>query len=157
MAVAVNGLPGDPLLADVGGAIRADGGTGQAFAADVTDGPQVEALVAAIAEAWAPVDVLVVDATGPQPDIPVEDATWDDHLDQLAFFVHSLVLLSRAVLPAMRVRGSGRIVHVDSEVADRPTPNRSAYVTAKGARVALGGYVTGQRLVVDGGRRLGWS
>jgi 3-oxoacyl-[acyl-carrier protein] reductase len=37
----------------------------------------------------------------------------------------------------MRARGYGRIVHVDSEVADRPPPHRSAYSTAKSAQVGL--------------------
>jgi len=47
------------------------------------------------------------------------------------------VLLGHAVLPGMRARGHGRIVHVDSEVADRPPPGRSAYATAKSAQIGL--------------------
>jgi len=47
------------------------------------------------------------------------------------------VLLGRAVLAGMRARGSGRIVHVDSEVADRPPVGRSAYAAAKAAQIAL--------------------
>jgi 3-oxoacyl-[acyl-carrier protein] reductase len=37
----------------------------------------------------------------------------------------------------MRERGWGRIVHVDSEVADRVPPARSAYVAAKSAQIGL--------------------
>ena len=37
----------------------------------------------------------------------------------------------------MQAHGYGRIVHVDSEVADRPPPHRSAYATAKSAQVGL--------------------
>jgi 3-oxoacyl-[acyl-carrier protein] reductase len=37
----------------------------------------------------------------------------------------------------MQQRRFGRIIHIDSEVADRPPPNRSAYVTAKAAQVGL--------------------
>jgi 3-oxoacyl-[acyl-carrier protein] reductase len=47
------------------------------------------------------------------------------------------VLLGRAVLPGMRARGFGRIVQIDSEVADRPPPGRSAYATAKSAQIGL--------------------
>ncbi|HMG40038.1 MAG TPA: SDR family oxidoreductase [Acidimicrobiales bacterium] len=137
MTVAVNGLPGDGQVAEAVEAIRADGGTAEAFTGDVTDERQVDELVAAVAGTLGPVEVLVVNATGPQPDIAVEDATWDDHLAQLDFFVKSPVLLGRAVLPAMRARGWGRIVHVDSEVADRPPPHRSAYATSKAAQVGL--------------------
>ena len=40
------------------------------------------------------------------------------HLDPLDFFVKSPVLLGRAVLPGMQARRYGRIVQIDSEVAD---------------------------------------
>ena len=91
----------------------------------------------AIEEQLGPVEVLVLNATGPQPDALVEDTAWEDHQDQLDFFVRSPVLLGRAVLPGMRALGSGRIVHVDSEVADRPPVGRSAYAAAKAAQIAL--------------------
>jgi 3-oxoacyl-[acyl-carrier protein] reductase len=136
-AVAVNGPPGDEQVAAVGAAIRADGGTAEGFCADVTDQDQVAGLAAAIADRFGPVEVLVFNATGPQPDASVTDAGWADHLAQLDFFVKSPVLLGRVVLPGMQARRYGRIVHIDSEVADRPPPGRSAYATAKSAQVGL--------------------
>jgi 3-oxoacyl-[acyl-carrier protein] reductase len=136
-AVAVNGRPGDEQVAAVSRGIGDDGGTAQGFCADVTDEDQVAGLVAAIADRFGPVDVLVVNATGPQPEATVTEVTWQDHLAQLDFFVKSPVLLGRAVLPGMQARRYGRIVHIDSEVADQPPPNRSAYATAKSAQVGL--------------------
>jgi 3-oxoacyl-[acyl-carrier protein] reductase len=136
-AVAVNGLPGDEQVDAVGRAIRDDGGAAGGFGADVTDERQVAGLVAAIADSFGPVDVLVLNATGPQPEAAVTDAAWADHLAQLDFFVKSPVLLGRAVLPGMRARRYGRIVQVDSEVASRPPPGRSAYATAKSAQIGL--------------------
>jgi 3-oxoacyl-[acyl-carrier protein] reductase len=136
-AVAVNGPPGDEQVAAVSAAICADGGTAGGFCADVTDEDQVAGLASAIADRLGPVDVLVVNATGPQPEAALADVAWADHLAQLDFFVKSPVLLGRALLPGMRARRYGRIVHVDSEVADRPPPYRSAYVTAKAAQVGL--------------------
>jgi 3-oxoacyl-[acyl-carrier protein] reductase len=135
LAVAVNDRrgEGEPVAA----AIREGGGTSGAFAADVTDAQAVAGLVDAIERELGPVDVLVVNATGPQPDAPLAAVGWRDHLDQLEFFVKSPVLLGRAVLPGMRERGCGRIVHVDSEVVDRPPPGRSAYTTAKAAQAGL--------------------
>jgi NAD(P)-dependent dehydrogenase (short-subunit alcohol dehydrogenase family) len=44
---------------------------------------------------------------------------WAGHLAQLEFFVKSPVLLGRALIPALQARRYGRIVQVDSEVADR--------------------------------------
>jgi 3-oxoacyl-[acyl-carrier protein] reductase len=136
-AVAINGHRDDGDAACAARRIRADGGVADAFIADVTDESAVDALVAAIAERLGPVDVLVANATGPQPDIALADTTWQDHLDQLRFFVGSPVWVGRAVLGGMRDRGWGRIVHIDSEVADRVPPGRSAYVAAKSAQIGL--------------------
>jgi 3-oxoacyl-[acyl-carrier protein] reductase len=66
--------------------------------------------------------VLVLNATGPQPEAPVTEVGWADHVAQLDFFVKSPVLLGRAVLPGMQARRYGRIVSIDSEVAHRPPP-----------------------------------
>jgi 3-oxoacyl-[acyl-carrier protein] reductase len=135
-AVAVNGLDSAEAGA-VAKEIHDSGATAEAFAADVTDERQVVELVSRISARLGPVDVLVLNATGPQPEAPVEAVTWNDHLDQLSFFVRSPVLLLRAVLTSMRTRGYGRIVHVDSEVAHRPPPGRSAYAAAKSAQIGL--------------------
>jgi 3-oxoacyl-[acyl-carrier protein] reductase len=134
-------------VAAVAQAVRDDGGTAAGFCADVTDEDQVNSLVTAITGALGPVGVLVLNATGPQPEAPVTEVGWADHVAQLDFFVKSPVLLGRAVLPGMQARRYGRIVSIDSEVAHRPPPGRSAYAAA--------GFVTGQRIVVDGGRSLG--
>jgi 3-oxoacyl-[acyl-carrier protein] reductase len=102
-----------------------------------------------------PVDVLVLNATGSQPEAPVTEVAWAGHPAQLNFFVKSPVLLGRAVLPAMQARRYGRIVHIDSEVAHWPgTPadiaHAASFLPSEGT-----GFITGQRIVVDGGRSLG--
>jgi len=137
LAVAVNALYDDGRVQDVVDAIRHDGGVAAAFRADVTDERQVAQLVTAVTEALGPVDVLVLNATGSQPEAPLDEVPWEEHLAQLDFFVKSPVLLGRAVLPMMRAKRSGRIVQIDSEVADRPPPGRSAYATAKSAQIGL--------------------
>ena len=137
LAVAVNDLHGDSRALDVVRAIRDDGGVADAFRADVTDERQVADLVAAVLDGLGSLDVLVLNATGPQPEAPLAEVAWEDHVAQLEFFVKSPVLLGRAVLPAMVERGSGRIIHIDSEVVDLPPPGRSAYVTAKSAQIGL--------------------
>lgn len=136
-AVAVNGRPGHDEVASVARGIRDDGGTAEGFCADVTDEDQVAGLAAAITDRLGPVDVLIVNATGPQPEALIAEADWTAHLAQLDFFVKSPVLLGRALLPGMRARRYGRIVHIDSEVAHRPPPGRSAYATAKNAQIGL--------------------
>ena len=81
--------------------------------------------------------VLVANATGPQPPVPVEDLTWQAHLDQLVFFVKSPTLLIQAVLPAMKGRRWGRVIQVGSDIVERALPGMSAYVAAKGAQLGL--------------------
>jgi 3-oxoacyl-[acyl-carrier protein] reductase len=137
LAVAVNGLHGDGQLSQVVGVVRDAGGVADAFAADVTDQRQVTELVAAVADRLGPIGVLVVNATGPQPEAPVAEVVWEEHLAQLGFFVKSPVLLGRAALPGMRKRRWGRIIQIDSEVAHRMPPGRSAYATAKNAQIGL--------------------
>ena len=123
-AVAVNGRPGDEQVGAVGQTIRDDGGTAEGFCADVTDERQVAGLAEAVTDRLGPVDVLVLNATGPQPEAAATEVTWADHLAQLDFFVKSPVLLGRAILPGMQARRYGRVVQVDSEVAHRPPPGR---------------------------------
>jgi 3-oxoacyl-[acyl-carrier protein] reductase len=137
LAVAVNARRGGAGADEVVAAIRDRGGVADAFIADVKDERAVAELVAAVEASLGTVDVLVLNATGPQPEGPVTEVTWDDHLAQLEFFVKSPVLLGQAVLPGMTAKGAGRIVQIDSEVVDVVPALRSAYVTAKSAQIGL--------------------
>jgi 3-oxoacyl-[acyl-carrier protein] reductase len=137
LAVAVNDSQGGPDARRVAAHIRDSGGVAEAFGADVTDETDVADLVAAVRRELGQVEVLVVNATGAQPEAPLMDVRWEDHLEQLEFFVKSPVLLARALVPGMAARGFGRIVQIDSEVADRPPPGRSAYATAKSAQIGM--------------------
>jgi NAD(P)-dependent dehydrogenase (short-subunit alcohol dehydrogenase family) len=135
--VAVNYLPdradAERVVADITGA----GGTAAAFSADITDEAAVAALVPAVEEALGPVRVLIPNATGPQPMISAVDVTWQDHLDQLTFFVKSPTLLMQAVVPGMTRLGGGRIIQIGSDVFERSMPGESAYSAAKGAQISL--------------------
>jgi 3-oxoacyl-[acyl-carrier protein] reductase len=134
LAVAVNGVRDAAELQAVVDAIEGSGGVAAAFVADEL---QAVELVARVADRLGPVDVLVLNATGPQPDAPLIEVRWQDHLAQLEFFVKSPVLLGRAVIPGMHARRGGRIIQIDSEVVDRMPAGRSAYVTAKSAQIGL--------------------
>jgi 3-oxoacyl-[acyl-carrier protein] reductase len=137
LAVAVNDVSGGDAGRAVVAAIRDGGGVADVFTADVADERAVGELVPAVERALGAIDVLVLNATGPQPSAPLEAVGWEDHLAQLEFFVKSPVLLLRALLPRMRERGYGRIVQIDSEVFDNPPPGMSAYVAAKGGQIGL--------------------
>ena len=139
--VAVNHPPGVQAeregAAKVVADVRAAGGRAEAVGADVTDEEQVRRLVADAAAALGPIEVLVVNATGPQAAVPLEELTWRAHLDQLEFFVKSPTLLVQAVLPAMKRHGGGRIVQIGSDMPERALPGWSAYAAAKAAQLSL--------------------
>jgi 3-oxoacyl-[acyl-carrier protein] reductase len=137
MRVAVNDLPPAANAARVADSIRAAGGVAGVFPADVTDEAGVRDLVREVDYQLGPVDVLVVNATGPQPAIGVENLTWADQLDQLRYFVKSPLLLVQAVLAGMKARGGGRIINIGSDLFERAAPGHSAYSAAKGAQLGL--------------------
>ena len=135
--VAVNTFGSPEKAQAVAEAIRQDGSEAEVFRADVRDEVEIRAMVGAIAAKFGPVDILVLNATGPQPFVKLEDLTWQDCLDQLEFFVKSPILLAQAVLPAMKARRSGRIIQIGSEVFEKGIPQFSNYVQAKGAQLGL--------------------
>jgi NAD(P)-dependent dehydrogenase (short-subunit alcohol dehydrogenase family) len=135
--VAVNYLPDRADAERVVAGIVAAGGRAAAFRADVTAEADVTALVTAVEAELGPIRVLIPNATGPQPMIDAVDVSWQDHLDQLVFFVKSPTLLMRAVVPGMTARGGGRIVQIGSDAFERAAPGMSAYSAAKGAQLSL--------------------
>jgi NAD(P)-dependent dehydrogenase (short-subunit alcohol dehydrogenase family) len=117
--------------------IRKAGGVAEVFKANVTDEREVTELVAQTKNAFGPIDILVINATGPQPFLTIEELTWRACLDQLEFFVKSPVLLMKAVVGSMKERRYGRVINIGSEVFERGVPQFSNYVSAKGAQLGL--------------------
>ncbi|QMV17658.1 SDR family oxidoreductase [Granulicella sp. 5B5] len=117
--------------------ITAYGGRAVAFKADVRDEDEVARLVQEVEASLGTIDILVINATGPQPFQSIEEQTWRSHLDQLEFFVKSPLLLLKAVLPGMKQRGFGRVINIGSEVFELGNPRFANYVAAKGAQLGL--------------------
>ena len=53
----------------------------------------------AIETTLGPIEILVLNATGAQPNGLLVDVAWEEHLAQLAFFVKSPVMLARVWFP----------------------------------------------------------
>ena len=120
--------------------ILARGGTAEAFAADITDEAAAAGLVSRATDQLGSIDVLVVNATGPRPVVPLEELSWQDHLDQLLFFVKSPTLLVQAaprptacVAIATRCRSAGWECRTTS-----PGPCRSSRPTQHPSSPASG-------------------
>jgi len=106
------------------------GGQARAYAVDVASEESVRALVAEMGE--FAVDVLVNNA-GLQHVASVEDFSvekWELLMDVL---VKGAFLMSRAVLPGMRARAFGRLIHIGSIHSHIASPYKSAYTAAKHA------------------------
>ncbi|MGI8696718.1 MAG: SDR family NAD(P)-dependent oxidoreductase [Mycobacteriales bacterium] len=114
-------------------AIRRDtDGTVAVVCCDVTD----ETAVASTVDLLGGVDILV-NNVGVGPSAPLHRTTlaqWDDALRTNAT---SSFLLARAVVPAMRDAGWGRLVFIASTAALRGAPYLAAYVASKHAQLGL--------------------
>jgi 3-oxoacyl-[acyl-carrier protein] reductase len=114
--------------------LTAEGVTAGLFRADVTSETEIDGMFTAIESSLGPVDIVVVNATPPQPHKPIEEYDWDFHQQMLDFFVKSPYLLARRALPGMKARRQGRLVNVTSEVFHLGVAPFSAYVAAKGGQ-----------------------
>ncbi|MGI4829843.1 MAG: SDR family oxidoreductase [Janthinobacterium lividum] len=135
MQVAVNYFANQERAEELCRGLRDRGFEARAFGADVRDEAQIQRLMLEIEETFGPVDVLVVNATGHQPMLAIEDQTWQSYLDQLEYFVKSPLFLLQAVLPGMRQRGFGRVIQIGSEVVELGNPRFASYVAAKAAQL----------------------
>ena len=90
-----------------------------ATACDLTRPDQIEAWHRATVEAWGPVDILVTNSGGPPAGrlMDLSEADWQRGIDATLM---NVVRLCRLVLPAMRERRWGRIVHITSFTARQP-------------------------------------
>jgi 3-oxoacyl-[acyl-carrier protein] reductase len=137
LRVAVNYHRGAERAETLAAGLRDEGAVAEAYGADVTAPSGVHALVEAVEDRLGEIDVLVLNATGPQPEVALEEVGWELHAAHLDFFLKSPLLLGSAVLAGMKRRSFGRIVHVGSDVIARPPAGQSAYVAAKCAQLGL--------------------
>ena len=117
--------------------ITSDGGNCQTYRADVSQAPEVAALVSACIEAYGRIDVLVnvVGIVVMGGVIDTTEADWDRVTD---VNLKSVYLTCRQVIPVMEQQGNGAIVNLSSIAAHRWTGIAYAtYYSTKGAIVSL--------------------
>jgi 3-oxoacyl-[acyl-carrier protein] reductase len=118
--------------------IRSKGGKAVSIQGDITEEKSVSDLVKESEEqCGGSIDILVNNATGPQPELSIEESTWDDYLNQLTFFVKAPLLLTKAILPGMKKKEEGRIINIGSEVVQLGNPTFANYVTAKSSQIGM--------------------
>ena len=112
-------------------------GTTIASTCDVTDSSAVTATHQQVEKLLGPVDVLV-SCAGVASENRAEKTADNEWRRVLAANLDGAFYWSRAVLPAMKKRGWGRIIHVTSLAAKGGGPAGGiAYATSKGALTAL--------------------
>ncbi|WP_159718856.1 SDR family NAD(P)-dependent oxidoreductase [Geminicoccus flavidas] len=116
--------------------IRREGGNVAAFVFDITDISAIDRMAADVLARFGGIDILVNNA-GIGIDRVIED------IDQAAFdqmigvHVKGSFFCGRAVVPAMKRRGWGRIINVSSRWAQAGHHMASDYIAAKGAILGL--------------------
>jgi gluconate 5-dehydrogenase len=98
---------------------------------DVTDADAVAAGVAALERSLGVPDIVVNNAAINQRQ-PLEDFTLDQWRQLLAANLDGPFLVTRAMLPAMKSRRSGKIINICSLASDIGRPNIVPYAASKG-------------------------
>jgi NAD(P)-dependent dehydrogenase (short-subunit alcohol dehydrogenase family) len=108
-----------------------------ALPAQITSLEAAQKAVASVIARYGKVDVLahlVGGFAGGKTIAETDDATWQRMFDAN---LNSAFHLLRAVIPAMRKAGAGRIVAIGSRAAEDPGPKVGAYSASKAALVSL--------------------
>lgn len=131
-------IDGDAAVA-VAADLKARGLNAIGLATDVADETRTAALAQAALDAYGAIDVLINNASlmSVLPrrswlEIPVEE--WDRVMQ---VNLRGIFLCCRAVYPAMKAQGRGKIVNVSSSRIWEGTPNRLHYTTSKAGVIGL--------------------
>ena len=93
-------------------------------------------MAASALEAFGRVDVLVNNAGSniPQAVDEIDDAKWDQIVE---LNLTSCMRLTRALVPQMKSRNWGRVIHISSVMGLTSKPGRSAYSATKAALIGM--------------------
>src|SRR5882672_7159822 len=127
-------------LARVAARIRASGGEAHALPADVADKRAAHVIAGAAAALVGPIELLVHNAStlGPTPLRLLLDTDCEDLDRVLEVNLVGPFRLTKIVVGAMALRGSGLVVHVSSDAAVAAYPRWGAYGVSKAALDHLG-------------------
>jgi len=106
------------------------------FAADLADRAALNRLAADAIGAFGHVDILVNNAgtNNPQPIDQIRDADWDALVE---LNLTSCMALTRAIVPQMKQRRWGRVIHISSVMALASKEGRNAYSATKAGLIGM--------------------
>ena len=120
---------GEQAVAD----ITAAGGSARLHVVDVRDPDDVERLRTGVLERWGRVDVLVNNVGDYRPLVRFHESSSESWQAMYDVNLHHMLLVTRAMLPAMIEAGSGSIVNVHSVEGLRGFPGEPVYAAMKAA------------------------
>ncbi|MBI2199367.1 MAG: glucose 1-dehydrogenase [Candidatus Rokubacteria bacterium] len=128
--VVVFGRRVEPLEHTVDAIVKA-GGTATAVAGDVASEADAARLVETAQGEYSGVDVLV-NSAAVRLRAPLTEISAADFAEVLRINLVGAFVLTKAVVPAMRRRGGGSIIHLGSALGMVAAPDFSPYVASKG-------------------------
>ncbi len=117
-------------------AIKEQGGTAEAFTADVTQEEDVASMAQAVIKRFGAVQILINNA-GSNVRKNLIDYTLEEFRGVLDASLISTFLVCRAFVPGMKGSGYGRILNMSSIMSHVSLPGRTAYSSAKAALLGL--------------------
>jgi NAD(P)-dependent dehydrogenase (short-subunit alcohol dehydrogenase family) len=127
-------VDGQEIAADIKRAKR--GNKIVSVKADVTSEKDMAKMAATALKQFGRIDALVNNA-GLFTAVPWDDLTYDEWKKRLRVNVDGTFLATKAVVPAMREQGKGKIVNIGSDTVWMGTPGFAHYVTSKAAVFGL--------------------
>jgi NAD(P)-dependent dehydrogenase (short-subunit alcohol dehydrogenase family) len=126
----------DELRTALGEILAGTGRDGAYFVADMSVRGDSDKLAKAALDRFGRVDVLVNNAgmNAPQAIDAVDDATWDRVVE---VNLSSVMALTRALVPQMKERRWGRVVHVSSIMGQVSKERRNVYSATKAALIGM--------------------
>jgi len=117
-------------------AIQEAGGTAHCFAADVSDGPQLEAAIAEAHKQMGRLDILVNNAgiTRDRLIIQMKDDDWDQVIQ---VNLRSAFVASKAAAKIMLRQKSGRIIQISSVIGVIGNAGQANYAASKAGTIGL--------------------
>jgi 3-oxoacyl-[acyl-carrier protein] reductase len=135
-AVVVNGRSNAEAVNGVVREIEARGGQALAAMVDVADEAAVARMIAAAADRFGRIDVVVNNAAG-RPEQPFEAIALADWRGVLATVLDGAFLVAKAALPHLKTSGAGAIVNIGGVSGHIGAKHRAHVVTAKAGLIGL--------------------
>ena len=116
--------------------IKAGGGTAFCVQADLTDESQTKSACEEAREKLGGLDILVANAAGFGPEMPMVECGWEAISAELEAVVKPVVAPIRACLPHFQQQQSGSIVVLTATMLHRPAVGFGAHTMAKASVLA---------------------